>query len=359
MTFSANRSLLFLFTGLLWGCQVSEGYKGTGKRTIIELQLSDEMTTQRPANFEMKENMEIAFRPVIRVENSPPYDYVEAKVSKNKVKWEFLSDKPIEMNYGFGKLNLVSPGDSIRIKYHNDEPFFIGRGANKLMTWKMLLEEGKRLGIPTKNCNTIHSINDYLNWSRYLDQKLSLLLPILDSNKAKLQPFEYNYLKSALVGSIENDRIDAYTALRKHSMNDSASGITASNLIAVWDSTQYKHWGKWLRGLPDYYGSTYTLSRFNQMETLRKLNFDVTNEKFKSKEELPTLFYNNAKQNYNGVTRERLLALILDEVFIDGLGFNNTATQAALMDYYRQPGFPEYKQMVKGLEGKSGKLVKK
>ena len=86
---------------------------------------------------------------------------------------------------------------------------------------------------------------------------------------------------------------------------------------------------------------------------MRKFDFDFTIDSLKNKPTRTYLYYSGAKNNYKGLMRERLMTFILDEQTIVELGTKDSMAQTLLNDYYNQPGFPEYKDMVKKLEKKS------
>jgi hypothetical protein len=217
----------------------------------------------------------------------------------------------------------------------------------------------KRFIRPTENRFAINSLEDFLRWNQYSDDKLALLLPIVDSFKDKISSFNYEYYKADIINWVEFDRVYSFKALRNYSQSTPLSGLSSSDLHAIWDSTQYKPSAKWFRSLSTFYGAISSLYAFNSMEVCRKFNFDVMNDSLISKSSRTLLYYNAAKQNYKGLVRERLMSYILDEQTIHEMGLKNPMTQAMLKDYYNQPGFPEYKQWIKELQSKAEKKLAK
>jgi hypothetical protein len=343
--------LCYCLVYCLYGCQVTDAPENTAEKIVIEMEISPEISNPRPSNFYMKDRLTMLYKPVNTIDHSIPWDKEEAKVSNNKVRWVIYSDKPVQINYGFGRLVLMNPGDSILVKYVDEEAYYLGKGSEKLKMWKLITEEEKKLGIPTKNCNTIQSINDYLKWNKYLDQKLLMQIPILDSFRNKIQPFAYDYLKIILVSQAEKDRINAFQALQKFGQKNPGVGIQTSDLGAIWDSTHNNAWSKWLWSLPDYYGSIYTLFDVNRLEVWRRFNFDSHNDSLKSTDIYSYLYFVNAEEKFKGAMREQLLVYIIGEIYLDKWGPDDPKTQKILKDYYSQPGYPEYKEWVKKLAG--------
>jgi len=330
----------------------------SANKTIIWLQLSAKMAHPKPENYILKDHMELEYLPVKSIDDDAKWQTVFARVPNGNVKWIFYIDEPVKVNYGFGSLPLVNPGDSIFIEYNGETYKYKGKGSNKLACWNSMRTVMNDQKTPTFSNNVIESLNDYLQWSKYVDVKLSMQMPMLDSYKARISTFEYEYLKAMVINSAESDRIQTFKALQVKSRKDSLLGVRPSDLSAIWDSTINNPHSQWLQTCEGYYGNTHTISDFNMLEVWRKFDFERNNDSLNSQELKNYLYYMHAKKKYKGLLRERLLAEII-KVQTAKMS-NHPITQLMLRDYYSQPGFPEYKKQVKDLEQKvSEKLAKK
>lgn len=323
------------------------------ERIIIEVQLPPDLVYQKPANITIKENMEVQYLPISHLEYNPVWGSAKSKVFNRVVKWTLYSKEPIQVNYGFGTLCLVSPGDVIHISDNGKGIVYSGRGVEKLNMWNQIKSIEEKLQKPSKYSFKINSFEEFRQWSNYEDNKLAQQIRIIEAYRDSIRPIEYSYLKAMLVNSAENERTDAFSGLRKYIQDKSGSGLNASDLNVAWDSISVKPWGKWLRTHSYYYGSISEIYAFNRLEVLRRFSFDGSNDSLHNKETRAYLYYCNAKQNYKGLLRERLLFYIIEEPIISELGTKNPIAQMVLKDYYDQPGFPEYKKYVKEIERKA------
>lgn len=351
-----HRTLIFLFITMGVACQLSDDPKN---KIIIEGYIVPGFKGDLPKDADAKNRIRIQYASLYSV-GTAQVNVIEQNVDTGKMRWEIISGEDLVLSPQIGLTFIVHPGDSIHIYYSNNKIVYSGKNTDsvKFSFINQLVDFDSRIVKPTKNSFTINSLQDYLNWNKYVDDKLSLQIDLIDDCKNKIPASEYEYYKAQIISSAEKDRVNAFGALQTYANKDSLSGLTFLDLNAIWDSTQYKQWAKWVRGLSNYVGSIQDIYSFNRMEVRRSFNFDFTNDSLNAKNTRTYLNYTHAKEKYKGLLRERLMAFILDEQTITEMGLKNPMTQKMLKDYYSQPGFPEYKQWVKELEEKAKKLAK-
>lgn len=302
--------------------------------------------------FDVKDEVNLRYHsfPATQIESS--LTYIPGKVNDGLVKWVIDADGPVRILPPFGNSIIAYPGDSIHIQYQRDYPTYYGKNRPALQLLDTLMFLNERLIKPRrKHGYNVDTLPEFLEWNQFLDDKLTMELPAIESYKDKLLPAEYEYYKAELIGHIESERLDAFTALYRK-VYHGRSNLNRTDLIQIWDSTQNKPSRQWLHSISGYAGSIYDIYAFVFMEIYREAGFDTTNVYYKNKEVYTSTLYHKAKNNYKGKLRERLMAHILDEPTITEMGLKNPTTQALLKDYYSQPGYPEYKAYVKGLEKK-------
>ena len=344
--------IITLFLYLLIGCNIAPMRVKTTKSIIVEASVSKYFYYRLKEVFIIRDVLSVGFSPFHYLPSDPKAEYISGRVIDGKVTWIINSDVPIKVIPPFGTPVIMNPGDSIHIAYIEDQPVYSGKNQQCLALLDTLMVlDGQILKPRKKNSYNAAALGDFLEWNMYLDNQLLLQLPIIDSYKDKISAVEFNYYKANFIGRIEHDRVSAFTALYD-SVQRNYPGLSYSDLIQIWDSTQQKPSRQWFQSLQTYNGSMYNFYSYLSMETFRKFGFDSKNDTLKSHEYFTHLLYTNAKQNYKGLVRERLMAFILDEQTITEMGLKNPMTLALLKDYYSQPGYPEYKEWIKGLEEK-------
>lgn len=340
---------------LCFSCNTENKPGATGK-IVIRLILAPKIVHPFPENYALKEKMDLNYVSVKNTEDNKEWQLVSAMLNEEGVKWVLHTDEPVKINFGFGSLPIVSPGDSLAISYDGEDFRFAGRGAGKQICWNEIKKIGKK-SPPTHSNSRIYATKEYFDWQKYLDDKLAVQIPFLDSCKSQFTDFEYNYLKANIVSLAESDRIQTFRALRTFSRKDSLSCISAADLKEIWDSTQHNYLNKWLQNVSEYYGDIYCISEFNKVEVWQQFDFDFNKDSLGIKDLRNYLYYVNVKKRYKGLLRERLLASILDDQTKTEL--KKSSTQIMLKDYYNQPGFPEYKQRMKEIETKRAQKIAK
>lgn len=274
--------------------------------------------------------------------------------SNGKVKWSLYTTKNLLLNSTyFNRAGYyANPGDSIYVRYHNDEPVFSGKGAlafemqQKLR--KLLLTQKEP---PTKNRFAIETLDEYFQWMHFFDEQITFIDSFLNIYIDKIPLKQHNLIKVALISGIESSRLDRFQQLYTYSttkgITKPISGLDSTDLNSIWDSTQSNtQWGDWVRKIPDYYDSPSYLYIFNQQAVRRKFNFDFSQESLKSKLLRVQAYYDEAKKSFSGLQRERLLIRILAEEVITELGPLHSITQIILKDYYSLPILPKFKNWI-------------
>lgn len=345
--------LLFMWC-LIWlsSCIRKDKSTNSSHRIIIEAEISKSFYADLRNIFDLKEEMSLRYIPFQNNPLAPGIEYVSSKVKNRKVTWILYTTQPIRVSPPFGTTIIMRPGDSVHIKYTANQPVYTGNNQQSLYLLDSLMLLNEQILKPRKkNSFNAATLEDFLEWNQYLDYLLALQLPVIESYKDKISSLEYEYYKTRVIEKTEYDRVSTFVALYS-SVIKGYHGITRSNLIQIWDTTQYKPSRKWLQSLSFYYGSMGDIFTFVEMETLRKFNFNYHSDSAEAKEAFTSLMYKTAKHEYKGMMRERLLTYILDEPTLTEMGLKNPTTLSLLKDYYSQPGYPEYKQYVKGLEEK-------
>lgn len=350
-----NKLFIFASIGLfsfVTGCQHTEVPEKPEHRIIIEATISPDFKRKAAQDKNPDGVMRIQYTPFHYIAGTDQVKTKLERVINDKITWVIYSDKDLLLTPPFAETFIVHPGDSINILYNNDKISFSGNEKNTatyaLISKLNYLET--RLVKPDKDVFNISSLEEFLQWNRYIDKKLAIQIALIDSFRNKLPDIEYNYYKPQLVGNAESDRSFAFSGLLNLNKEDSVAPLSNADLNAIWDSTQYKNLAQWVRSQPEYSGSIQDIYSFLRLEVQRKFNFDFSNDTLKNKELRTFKYYMTAKNNFKGLMRERLLAFILDEQVITEMGPKNPMTQTLLKDYYSQPGYPEYKQWVKQLE---------
>jgi len=342
-------STFVLFLLLTVTCNNTETTVDLTTRIIIEIPLTGDWTELPLTNTGLENKMDLKYTSTKELNFTPPWQAVTARVTDDKATWVIYARYPIKAFCLAGKFELIGPGDSIHLTYLPKHPDYPGRGAEKILLWNQIQEMEAQSVTPTKNYLTINSIDDYLHWDQFLNTKLSKSITVLDSSRAKISSPEYDYLKSEVIRNSEFERLSAFQFLQEAYYKKKLGSASLETLCTLWDSTQYRHWGKWLRSQTQYDGPIFALSLFNEMEVKRRLGFDASNDSLKKRDIRHYLFYKSARDSFQGLLRERLMAYILVQQVIPKMNPDSSLRKLIIDDYFNQPGFPEYKKMIKGL----------
>lgn len=331
------------------------------EKAIIEVEMTREYLEYCKQEEINPDSLKMYIIPLHRVGSTGEYKAIAPTTDEGKktFKGEFRLNNPLLVRTDHFYIPMLSPEDSIYIRYSNGSFHFSGKGAAKCTLVEELREAERSLKKPTQKHYSFETSDNYNQWLKRNDELLKLQLSILDSYKQQISGFEYDYQRSMIVSSIELNKINYFFQLWEISEKDSTFKITKKDLCTIWDSTQYSSNRQWLTALPAYLGPPHILYYITMMETKRKYGFDTENEILRNKEGRTHLYYEDTKKRYNGLTRERALAYIMDEPVITELGLQSDLTQQLLADYYAQPDYPEFKDWVRQLERQKQLLTAK
>lgn len=296
-------------------------------------------------------------------------------VTNGMVKWVLYSDKPLYISTPFLRPSVVrfcaEPGDSIQVNYINNNPVFTGKGSLKYNLARAFgriedsLENTRQFKMLSPELVDVYSLNDYLSWNAFLNQKAKMYLLLLESYKGKISDVVYFIYKEKVLNKIESDRADKFSELVRKCIDYRLSGKKTSsdsfslsnlNLCEIYDSTLYGPSARWLQFNSPVVGDPYYLYRMLSLDIQRMekqfLKYNVKDSStLKRTIDSYVARYNLAKTKYKGVRREEVLAFFFHYVrgAIHNVGFQ-PEIEKMLADYYAQPGYPEYKSVVREYE---------
>lgn len=291
--------------------------------------------------------------------------YLAPKLKGKKLKWEIQSNKSLLFVGAnlFGPTYIAHPGDSIYMNFTDNRMRFSGREALKYQLLYDIDQVKKNVTKPFKQLVYVASIDEYLKVDKYYDEQLEKAMSLIDSYNKKISVKDITWIKSWTIEWIEYKRLNAFYYAAGNAATDTSAANSGkysnADLRKLWDTTQFKHWAKWLRSRDDYnnLGGPVYQYIFNRTEVWLRYNFDYTNDSLGSKPIRTLLYYEGIKRNYKGLVRERTLNFLLDEQVIVEMGANHKMAKAILKDYYSLPGFPSYKKWIKWLETKDGEAT--
>lgn len=342
--------VFWLSLSMAFSCSSHKERRKRSERIVIDAEFARNFFPSLRGIFHTREVMGVQYTPYKYISSDPPSNFVNEELLNGRVTWELYSTEYVKVTPPYGLPVIMKPGDSLHIQYVNDRAVYSGtnNGVLDLLNRIMHIEQG--LAKPQqKSSFKASKFADFEEWNRFADLKLSLVVPVLDSFKNIISSMDYEYYKANVVNSIESDRLESFFSLME-TVQEGEVSSSVLNLCDIWDSTQNKIWRKWLESLAEYNGTIDDFYEYNQGKVWREYGFNFANDTLKSKAISIYLQYENAKRDYVGQLRERLLAFILDEQSITELGPTNSTVKVMLTDYYAQSGFPEYKRWVKGLE---------
>jgi cytochrome oxidase Cu insertion factor (SCO1/SenC/PrrC family) len=297
----------------------------------------------------------------------------KVKISDNRIKHEFLIDKPLLVFGPFLGKQLrtgyqIAAGDSIVVDYLGNKPIFSGKGSTK---WELVNRLGLLEDSITKTSfykslsgefKSLNSFGDYFGWNRYLNDRLNATLKLMDSYKGKISDFSYNIIKEQALYYIEVRRLERFMLLVGNAVSrDSGSslmsnrfGLTNHDLCAIYDSTMNGPAAKWLQFDAPVVGDPYYLWERLKYDALRERNRffkeDASDTSILGQDRVDgyVVRYELAKKRYKGIIREEVLAFFFHYVkgVIGSIGFE-PEVEEILADYYKQPGFTNYKEVVR------------
>lgn len=303
---------------------------------------------------------------------------IEERIVDGAVKWKMSNTKPVYINSPFiGKPSVIGyhlePGDSISVRYIGGKPQFSGKGAERFkLVYLLGVLEDSLQDIPffkglSHEYKPLKSADDYFSWSSYLNEKLTLTLKLIEAYRPKISSFAYNVIKEKALYEIEEKRVGRFAFLIgsaqpvdsnfKQDVAKNKFGLTNQDLCAIYDSTLNGKGAKWLQYEAPLVGDPYYLWEIVKLDAYRQKGQFFRNSRADTgvlgsdRADAYVASYSLAKQKYKGVIREEVLAFFFHYVrgVIHNLGFN-PKIEEILADYYRQPGYPEYKKAVRKYE---------
>lgn len=293
------------------------------------------------------------------------------EIKNDFVKWVLSASEPYRIysqllsKFHQKGFYLAEPGDSIHVHFYENSITFSGKGSNKFQLAKLIetMTDSLENTADYKMLSSINappnSLNDYLAWNAYLNKRMNLLLPVIERNKSSLSEFAYTALKSSILEKIEHTRIWKFTFLRRTKEPGLVNhyGLSNQDLCAIYDTTMNGPSAKWLR-----HERSYSLYVLNVWDMLHNEDYRKRGKFFKtSAADTPILgkdpedpfisIYHLAKKETQNNIREELMACTLGSNIgvLEEVGFTSKV-ETILADYYTQPGYPEYKKLVKEYE---------
>lgn len=339
----------FCYLIVLYGCSDSKSLPAGGK-IIVEAVIHPDVYHDLQEICQAKSKIDIHYT---LMKNQIPDRQIQTlseEVTNKRIRWIIYSDDPVEIFPPLGTSIILNPGDSIFINYRYAAPVYTGSNKHVLELLNKLMSIDAALARPIyKNKYLGITLNEVIEWNHYLDTGLALKIPIVESYREKITENEYLSYKLRIVNKAELLKLDNFSVLSSDVLHGRLDS-TNVNLNDIWDSTQCSFWREWLLSLTNYNGFIDDIDSYNKWKVMRRFGFDTRKDSFNSDGKRAYLYYVNAKQNYKGELKEKLIVYILDQRVIPGLELDSSVNQFILKDYYSQPGFLEYKIWIKEKE---------
>ncbi|WP_207514019.1 metallophosphoesterase [Longitalea luteola] len=276
------------------------------------------------------------------------WQQIKKKAKEGNVSWTVPADEPIYIYTGalFNKQTaywIAEPGDRVALYYDGEHLLFTGKGHEK---FDLLNEIELAKARVTKPSNidqlSVLSLKDYLDWDKYLNEQLDVIIPLIDQYKDKISSFAFNHIKVNAISRIEKDRFNKFWTLY---LNAHKFRLTGRDLCEIFDSTFYRQPANWMRNLSDFAPGWYD---FVKAEVHRKFSFNENDEHLNSPNR-KLLYYEQGKKTYKGLAREKFLIYLIAYETIEEFGFI-PETEILLDKYYKEPGYPAYKKWLRTFE---------
>lgn len=302
-----------------------------------------------PSHEDVKDITVLFWTPVDNIGIHTKWNSVVSSERKGMIKWVFQSERPVFITTAFQRSGVVlSPGDSVQVNLTSNGITYSGKGAEGLQLQHKLEQVQNNFLQPIAHSFKINSVEDYLKWNAYSNQRLAAALPVIDTGNSKIPASVLKIIKANTIYNIEFSRAEAFKALSAYRDEHKDSILTAADMTAICDSTLNNTWAQWLRDCSDCSAPTWYFYQYNRIQTWKKSNFDLLNDSSMNNEnKRKIVYYNTLKENYKGLLRERLLQYVVAKEIVKPLTLGNPVTDTILNDYYSQPGFPEYKLWMK------------
>lgn len=325
----------------------AEGSAGTKKEKItVEVKL--------PENFNSK-LIRLAYLPYDFLTRLDRKD-VQPEINGRQVKWTLFSDSLllVDLSSVLGKKNkidLYEPGDSIHIDISKSSPVFSGKNADKFRMQQEINAKKSSIPLPKNpKFSSVESLQDYLEWSKYLDAQEALVQSVCKTYKGHVTPLVHEYLKADGIGECEYNRLQKFGELLEHAKD---FGLNGKNLAAIFDSTTNNEHVRWLH---TYEGKTrhiVYLYDYIRRSVEKKYNFDPADPVLNNAGR-KIVYADLAKKTYKGEVLQTCLAFLITSRGLKAhtLKAGTPEIDTLLADFYAQQGYSEYKQYVREYEKK-------
>jgi thiol-disulfide isomerase/thioredoxin len=236
---------------------------------------------------------------------------------------------------------VISPGDSMHINFLSepkDSCVLSGDGIDANRILKEALDSRKMVPKPSSVAfSNSQSLNDYLEFSVYIDSLVKAARTIFEKNKMLISGDLNSFMQAVVLSDFERYRISKFS-----SVVDMAPqlGLGYKELLQVYDSTIAKsefnrmpvddNWAY----LEDYLRFAYIKSIVDFSKTKMFSKKSIGADSFKGR-------YLMAKELYSGFLRERVLAHIL-KISLKHVDVGDPDLDWYLKDYFSISQYPEY-----------------
>lgn len=243
---------------------------------------------------------------------------------------------------------ITEPGDNVTITSDGSKLFFSGKGSEKYRLKYQIDSLIKSIVPPVKrNRNKKMSLEDYFEATAYIDKQLELVSPFIETYKDKVSTYAFNYIKAGFLDKIISQHSNKFNLLIVYAK---PAQLSNSDLCAIYDSVYYPATNELFKWVSKrIYGTIRPIN----MKVWRQYSFNSSESPLNSEVKRHLLYYQEGYKIYNeGKLRQDFqLDFIYKEIIIS-LGMIRE-TEKILKDYYNEPGYPEYKAVMKEYEVKA------
>ncbi|WP_343305155.1 metallophosphoesterase [Chitinophaga niabensis] len=343
------------------------------KRILIFLPMLTCMLSVGKSDLRQKDTEEKESKIIVEVElpkdfkrtsillSSIPADYVRRptwqehrpEIKGDFVKWTIFSDSAriVDLRRVLGRgsqIQFYEPGDSIHIDLKNVKPVYSGRNADKFIMLEEMFAKTALLAAPRNpRFSRTDSLQDYLEWSNYLNAKEAIMDEALTAYQDRLTPIAFDHVKAETIVEIEYERLMKFGALAGKLIYEGAEG----KLGDIFDSTANNKHAQWLHAYTGKVGNAYYLYDFVRKSVQRQYNFNTTQDILQTTGR-KILYADLAKKIYKGRLLEECMMYLLTSQGLKEhtLKENSPEIDTLLTAYYAQPEYPDYKQYVRDYE---------
>jgi peroxiredoxin len=318
------------------------------KRIVIDAEVS---------GCNVLDSVEVRFSSLDYIGNVPKWDMQKFKVENGRVKVSMCFDSPVVVVSSLfsneQRPYIVEPGDSIFVSSRDGSISYSGVGYHKLKLQDEIEIEKKKILLPgNPKPHRTNSVEDYMEFHAFLNDQVRAVEQAVELYKSDISEWALMKIKANAIAKIEEERLFKFWMLKVESKK---IGVSGCELSRIWDTTLYSRPAQWMRSLSNgVVDRTEYFYCFNRSEVYRAYGFDDDSLRSESRRRL--LYYRLAKKRYSGMTRERLIVLILTEKTMKDVGFHPSETDEMLSDYYTSYEFPRFKEWVREYERNYRKL---